>query len=170
MAGASAEQMRDISQSEKDIPPSQSHQLLAEQENARDGYVLEADQLGADAGSLKTAADGHTVLIPQPTDDPNDPMNWSSIKKHIILFVISAIAFLPDYGSSLGAVTLIPQSMQWHLPEAIVQHNLVGNLFCLGAGGLFTVALSDYFGRAPVLLFFHLMVRQEPKRVRPVHC
>jgi len=35
-----------------------------------------------------------------------------------------------------------------------VQHNLVGNLFCLGAGRLFTVLLSAYFGRLPILAFF----------------
>lgn len=165
MAEMSDAQTLNVSQVEKDNSTSRSRQLFAEQENARDGYILDAGQLRSDLGTLKTAPDGHTLLIPQPTKDPNDPMNWSRIKKHIILFVISAIAFLPDYGSSLGAVTLIPQSKQWHLPEAIVQHNLVGNLFCLGAGGLFTVALSDYFGRAPILLFFQLMVRQERKAI-----
>lgn len=132
-------------------------QIRTESEDARDGYVLEANRLSSEPSNLKTAEDGQTILIPQPTEDPNDPLNWSPVKKHVILLLISAICFLPDYGSSLGAVTLIPQSVQWRLPEAIVQHNLVGNLFCLGAGGLFVVALSEYFGRAPVLLFFQLM-------------
>ena len=38
-----------------------------------------------------------------------------------------------------------------------IQHNLVGNLFCLGSGGLFTVWLSAYFGRLPILVFFTSM-------------
>ena len=55
--------------------------------------------------------DSRTVLIPQPSsDDPNDPLTWSWKKKHILLFVIAATAFLPDYGSAVGAVTLLPQS------------------------------------------------------------
>lgn len=61
-------------------------------------------------GNLKTAKDNHTVLIPQPSDDPRDPLNWSPVKKHVILFIISFAAFLPDYGSATGAVTLIPQA------------------------------------------------------------
>lgn len=78
-----------------------------------EGYVL--DQLSSDndddnhrgaARGVKLAADGHTRLIPQPSDDPNDPLNWSWIKKHTILFVVAAAAFLPDYGSATGAVTL----------------------------------------------------------------
>lgn len=46
---------------------------------------------------------------------------------------------------------------QWGKSQNTIQHNLVGNLFCLGAGGLFTVLLSAYFGRLPVLVFFMSM-------------
>lgn len=63
-----------------------------------------------DRGSLKTTKDGVTVLLPQPSDDPRDPLNWSPVKKHVILFIISFAAFLPDYGSATGAVTLLPQA------------------------------------------------------------
>lgn len=77
-----------------------------------DGYVIDAensDGSPSDTG-VKLAADGHTRLIPQPSDDPKDPLNWSWRKKHTILFIIAAAAFLPDYGSATGAVTLIPQA------------------------------------------------------------
>lgn len=73
------------------------------------GYVLDAGDAANEAG-LKVARDGHTILIPQPSDDPNDPLNWTRFKKHLILFIISATAFLPDYGSATGAVTLLPQA------------------------------------------------------------
>lgn len=43
---------------------------------------------------------------------------------------------------------------QWHKSPNTIQHNLVGNIFCLGAGGLFAVWLSAYFGRLPILTFF----------------
>jgi hypothetical protein len=73
-----------------------------------EGYIANVD--AENRGNLKTAKDGQTVLIPQPSDDPNDPLNWSPTKKHVILFIISFAAFLPDYGSATGAVTLIPQA------------------------------------------------------------
>ena len=75
---------------------------------ANEGYIIDAGDI--DRRNLKLARDGHTILIPQPSDDPNDPLNWSRTKKHIILFIVSAAAFLPDYGSATGAVTLLPQS------------------------------------------------------------
>lgn len=79
-----------------------------EQLGEREGYVLDTSL--AQQEGLKTTPDGKTVLIPQPSESPNDPLNWSSFRKHLILIIISAAAFLPDYGSATGAVTLIPQA------------------------------------------------------------
>ena len=59
---------------------------------------------------LKLAKDGQTILIPQPSDDPEDPLNWTWFRKHLTLIIISMTAFLPDYGSATGAVALIPQA------------------------------------------------------------
>lgn len=80
-----------------------------DKEGERDGYVLDVKDVHTNK-HLKLAQDGHTVLIPQPSDDPRDPLNWTHYKKHMILFVISACSFLPDYGSATGAVTLLVQS------------------------------------------------------------
>lgn len=76
-----------------------------------EGYIIDiAGEDAIDASGLKLAKDGHTVLIPQPSDDTNDPLNWSTFKKHLLLFIVSFTALLPDYGSATGAVTLIPQA------------------------------------------------------------
>ncbi|KAL2211398.1 MFS general substrate transporter [Sarocladium strictum] len=117
-----------------------------------EGFVAKVDT--EHRGNLKTAKDGHTVLIPQPSDDPRDPLNWSPFKKHVILLIISFAAFLPDYGSAVGAVTLIPQAAQWEMSPDTVNHSQVGNVFMLGAGGIFVVALSAWAGRLPVLFYF----------------
>lgn len=74
----------------------------------REGYVLNDVSLANERG-LKTTADGQIILIPQPSDSPNDPLNWTPFHKHLVLIIISCTAFLPDYGSATGAVTLTPQ-------------------------------------------------------------
>ncbi|KAF3763206.1 hypothetical protein M406DRAFT_331747 [Cryphonectria parasitica EP155] len=102
-----------------------------------EGYIID-DSEGGGAG-IKLAEDGHTRLIPQPSDDPRDPLNWSWKKKHAILFVIAAAAFLPDYGSATGAVTLELQAAQWGMTADEVNHSQAGNVFMLGAGGVFDV-------------------------------
>lgn len=76
---------------------------------SKDGYLLDASKASTVEG-MKVSSDHHNVLNPQPSDNPHDPLNWSQSKKNLILFIISATAFLPDYGSATGAVTLIPQA------------------------------------------------------------
>jgi hypothetical protein len=120
------------------------------------GYVLDTEggALSGTNNNTKLAKDGHTILIPQPSDDPKDPLNWSPFKKHLILLIISWAALLPDYGSATGAVTLLPQAAIWDMSPDTVNHSQVGNVFMLGAGGVFAVAFSAYFGRLPVLFWF----------------
>jgi hypothetical protein len=78
------------------------------------GYVLDEAtlrrQLGLSADAkLKLAKDGKTVLIPQPSDDPRDPLNWPAWRKHMTLLVICIAGAMGDYGSATGAITLLPQ-------------------------------------------------------------
>lgn len=40
------------------------------------------------------------------------------------------------------------------MEQAAVQRAVVGNIFAIGAGGLFVVAFASYFGRLPVTLLF----------------
>ena len=87
-------------------------------------------------------------------ENPQDPRNWTKWKKNSFLLIISAAAFLADFGSSTGSITLLPQSMEWHLPLTTINHALVGSQFMIGAGGLVVVTLSAYFGRLPVLFYF----------------
>lgn len=57
------------------------------------GTVLldqKAAQSELQTGQLKhgTGKYSHIILAPQPSEDPNDPLNWSWWKKHIILAII----------------------------------------------------------------------------------
>ncbi len=73
----------------------------------KEGYVLDSSLA---QGNLKTTDDGRTILIPQPSENVNDPLNWSKTKKNVILFIVAATSLIPDYGSATGAVTLLPQA------------------------------------------------------------
>ena len=81
-----------------------------EQDNALTGYVVNADNYD-ESSDLKRTSDGHIALIPQPSDSPDDPLNWLPAKKAATLAIIGFIAFLPDYTAGTGIVTVIPQAM-----------------------------------------------------------
>ncbi|KAJ5643407.1 MFS transporter [Penicillium longicatenatum] len=125
-----------------------------EEVEALEGYVVDPSHYASNAARLKTTSDGRFVLIPQPLDSPSDPLNWSERKKLWIVAVIAFIALLADYTGGTAIITVLPQSVQWGLTQATVQKAVVGNLFTIGACGLFVVPLTSYFGRWPVLLVF----------------
>ncbi|KAJ5815642.1 hypothetical protein N7474_007419 [Penicillium riverlandense] len=130
--------------------------LDLEQKGEREGYVLSAQDVQT-RRELKTTSDGQTILIPQPSDSPYDPLNWSQYKKHLVLIVISCTAFLPDYGSATGAVTLDVQAAEWGILPTTVNHSQVGNVFMVGAASPIIVALAAYFGRYPVLFWWTVL-------------
>ncbi|KAF4470718.1 monophenol monooxygenase [Fusarium albosuccineum] len=116
------------------------------------GLVLAAEGLDGQT-SLKLASDGHTVLLPQPTDDPGDPLNWSSYRKHLVLFTIAWAAMCADFTGASGSSVIFDQAGEWHIsPNKANQPNAINVLFN-GIGGLLWVPLSSIWGRAPVLFW-----------------
>lgn len=95
---------------EKSNRPEQQPTEVNEALEAEDGYILDINQYGDRRSDVKTAPDGRSVLIPQPSSDKSDPLNWPSRKKHIVLAVVAFVGFLPDFGSSIGVITLLQQS------------------------------------------------------------
>ncbi|KAK9436368.1 MFS transporter [Metarhizium brunneum] len=118
------------------------------------GYLVDAHFASR---NIQTTPDGNTILIPQPSKDPNDPLNWTWGKKHLFLFIIAATSLLPDYGSATGAVTLLPQAEIWHMDPDVVNHSQVGNVFMIGVGGIVAICLGAYFGRLPVMFWFMIL-------------
>lgn len=52
--------------------------------------LRQQDTTGSQSRNLKhgKGKDADIVLAPQPSDDPNDPLNWSSTKKYAIVSIL----------------------------------------------------------------------------------
>ncbi|WZH46689.1 major facilitator superfamily domain-containing protein [Fusarium acuminatum] len=112
---------------------------------AEAGVLLEVE--GAEGTSLRLAEDGH------PTDDPNDPLNWSSRKKHLILLVVAWAALTSDFTSAAGSAPVILQAAEWHRSPNSVNHNNSINVLMMAIGGLIWVPMTSIIGRAPTLFW-----------------
>jgi hypothetical protein len=64
-----------------------------------------------DSHRYKSKGTSDIVLVPQPTDDPNDPLNWPYYKKVAAMMAISLMAVMPSWIIGGGAVG-IPQVMK----------------------------------------------------------
>ncbi|KAM0257904.1 hypothetical protein ACHAPA_011505 [Fusarium lateritium] len=122
---------------------------------AEAGVLLNIER--AEGTSLRLAEDGHTVLLPQPTDDPNDPLNWSWQKKHLILLVVAWAAFTSDFTSAAGSAPVILQAAEWHKSPGSVNHNNSINVLMMAVGGLIWVPMTSVIGRAPTLFWSTLI-------------
>ncbi|KAL9086707.1 MAG: hypothetical protein Q9165_007026 [Trypethelium subeluteriae] len=128
--------------------------VVDEEDNATTGYVLDPKAYPNHAAGLQLTPDGSKVLIPQPTNDPNDPLLWPSWRKNLVLLVVCICAFPPDYSSAMAAVTMIVQSRQWHVPQSEGELFITWGLLPLAISGFYIITFSNYFGRLPTLFFF----------------
>ncbi|KAL2844361.1 major facilitator superfamily domain-containing protein [Aspergillus pseudoustus] len=129
---------------------------LPDAAKAEGGIILDTRGLVGQSG-LQLAADGHTVLVPQPTSNPNDPLNWPWLKKHLLLFTIAWAALCVDATSAIGTAVIFPQAEQWQVPiNKANEPNAMSVLFN-GIGGLIWVPVSSFWGRAPVLFWTTIM-------------
>ncbi|KAH8724989.1 major facilitator superfamily domain-containing protein [Phaeosphaeriaceae sp. PMI808] len=93
---------------------------------------------------------GGIVLSPQPSEDPNDPLNWSLTWKCLHLFILA-------FGSALtnASTTMLTPGLE-PLAEKIQSNNvdvttwiLTAPTFWTSAAAFFVVAGTDIWGRRP---------------------
>jgi len=112
-------------------------------------YLVIKKEEGSD-GSVKDiryADDGKTALIPQPSDDPADPLNWSWRKKHLVLIALTFSALLTDWGMTWGTTLFEAQAETWGMSIVGISHSLSGGIFLQGPGGVLAVPLVQRYGR-----------------------
>ncbi|KPM40139.1 hypothetical protein AK830_g6441 [Neonectria ditissima] len=109
-----------------------------------------------DSHAIKHRTGKHSdiILTPQPSDDPNDPLNWPYYKK---LLVISILV----YGSCLCAgctgpllnASLFILAQDFNRPIGDITVLSGYQLLVAGASGPFVSAFSRKYGKRPVFFF-----------------
>ncbi|TNY20465.1 major facilitator superfamily domain-containing protein [Rhodotorula diobovata] len=131
--------------------------LRSDSEVEKEGGNLLLQVEDAAAAGLKVAKDGKTILVPQPSDDPRDPLNWSEFKKGAILLVVALAAFIGDFQSGAGIPLLASQGEEWGLTPNKVNEAGNLNVLLLGIGGLVWIPPLYFWGRLPVLFWTQLL-------------
>jgi hypothetical protein len=67
---------------------------------------VDAERSSVEKGSIEVESslklDHHGLpLVPQPSDDPNDPLNWSYTKKYFILIILTALSLFSIFSFAL---------------------------------------------------------------------
>jgi MFS family permease len=85
--------------------------------------------------------------VPQPSDDPNDPLNWPLWKRDLITFILSLTAI---FGTSLGPILAANTlTMSLWLGKNLTAVAVLTGYFLLGVGigGFFFVPSARIWGK-----------------------
>lgn len=94
------------------------------------------------------------ILVPQPTNDPNDPLNWSKIEKRVVLLTIAIASAIIHALGPMMSTSYLQIARQFNESLDKITQTVSGN-FALTAG-LGTVLVSAFgicYGKRPALVF-----------------
>lgn len=105
-------------------------------------------------GTSNLVENDEVVLIPTPSDDPNDPLNWSRKRKWLQMFCI----ILYCYGGSIPGCCIysitpnIAADPNVNLSVANITAGTGYSFLFLGLGNLFWLPIAQQYGKRPVYL------------------
>ncbi|KAK3704869.1 hypothetical protein LTR37_013560 [Vermiconidia calcicola] len=119
--------------------------------------ILPGTEVMADVGSHHFVKGAKNVLVPQPSADKNDPLNWSPLWKCLCMTAATSVTFTQGFGP-LALAPMFPDLMEAFDSElaAVVRFTGVA-ILVLGFSNFIWVPLSTSFGRRPVYLASQLV-------------
>ncbi|KIJ51227.1 hypothetical protein M422DRAFT_244411 [Sphaerobolus stellatus SS14] len=111
---------------------------------------------GIDVSSLKhavSATDSDIILVPQPSDDPNDPLNWPRWKKHTTYFVLTYGTVLCGALGPLVSADMVNLATEFHVSLQAMSRALGTALVAtLAIATMVWSMISVKWGKRPVYL------------------
>ncbi|KAK4942089.1 hypothetical protein LTR10_018125 [Elasticomyces elasticus] len=97
------------------------------------------------------------VLVPQPSNDINDPLRWPKWKKHVAFLNVAFFAFMVTgyVGGFAPALYLLGIEFQKSQTETI--NLILWPLLLSGLGNFFWVPAAEYVGKRPVFVVASLI-------------
>ncbi|KAL1987647.1 hypothetical protein VTN96DRAFT_2888 [Rasamsonia emersonii] len=98
------------------------------------------------------------ILVPQPSDDPNDPLNWPLWRRDLILGILSFVAVLCTTMSPIMAANTFTISFNFHRDFTDVALLTGYHLLGVGAAGILCVPTARVWGKRHLFLLGNLLM------------
>ncbi|GLI77767.1 hypothetical protein PoHVEF18_006061 [Penicillium ochrochloron] len=105
-----------------------------------------------DSMATKTNDDG-IVLVPQPSDDPEDPLNWPMFKKLSVFSAVCLAGFAAQMSPNSNQLTFMEQVPAYHSTPAALLNSVAAGLAGWVAGPFFFIPFVAVIGRSAVILW-----------------
>ncbi|KPM44156.1 hypothetical protein AK830_g2360 [Neonectria ditissima] len=133
---------------------------LEQIQNELDIEIIPGTEIMTDVGShhfVKSEDKSHRVLVPQPSNDPHDPLNWTKTWKLSALIAVSTMSFTQGFAPlALGPMFgYLMEDYNRSLTD-VIQFTGV-TILVLGFSNFIWVPISTSFGRRPVLILSQIV-------------
>jgi MFS family permease len=92
-------------------------------------------------------------LVPTPTTDHLDPLNWNRRQKYTVIAIVVYSYFLLTYFTTATIPSFAALMIQLHVDYSHINWTFAIPCFGLAVGPLIVGALADTYGRRPILIF-----------------
>ncbi|KAK1240395.1 hypothetical protein MKX07_004423 [Trichoderma sp. CBMAI-0711] len=135
---------------------------LQDIENELDITIYPGTEVMVDVGThhfIKSGSgDGEArVLVPQPSDDPLDPLNWTYFWKLTTIICASFVSISQNLGPLANAPLFGLYVEEWNISLADAVQTTAVTILILGFSNLVWIPISTCFGRRPALIFSTLI-------------
>ena len=98
------------------------------------------------------------ILVPQPSDDPNDPLNWPLWKRDMILVILSILSVIASTLSPLLAANTVTLSLLFNKDFAAMALATGYHLLGVGVAGFLFVASARVWGKRHLYLLGTVLI------------
>ncbi|KAK5112564.1 hypothetical protein LTR85_011256 [Meristemomyces frigidus] len=98
------------------------------------------------------------VLVPQPTDDPDDPLNWPMSKKILIFACVCFAAFAAQMSPNSNQLTFTEQVPVYQVSVAAMLDSVAAGLAGWLAGPFLFIPFCAVIGRSSVVLWSLIII------------
>ncbi|SJX65496.1 related to HOL1 protein (member of major facilitator superfamily) [Sporisorium reilianum f. sp. reilianum] len=120
--------------------------------------VRKISTLGATAGTVKNVAtDGDIILLPTPTNDVNDPLNWSRAYKWYMTCIVCLGAFMSNLTTAGPSIAIIQTGMTFRTAPTTTAYLYSCAALMLGFSMFWWSPLASKFGKRPIYVFTYIV-------------
>ncbi|KAJ7187223.1 MFS general substrate transporter [Mycena filopes] len=103
---------------------------------------------------IEPRVDTHGLpLIPQPSSDPSDPLNFPQWLKILVLLQVSFLVGLGPLNQAVINPAYVPLAAHFHITTVVASYQTTIAIAFVGVGSFLWVPLANTYGRRPLLLF-----------------
>ncbi|KAK5090301.1 hypothetical protein LTR05_000473 [Lithohypha guttulata] len=108
--------------------------------------------------ALKKDETGTIILVPQPSDDPNDPLNWPLWQRDVILFILSIVTVVATTASPLLAADSVLLAIYFRTTFQKAANLTAFHLAGVAVGAVIFVPSARVWGKRHVFLLGALLM------------